>query len=601
MASVDPVAFVRSTPPFDALPPGLFDDVAGDIDVAYLPAGTWVVRAGGTPLAHLHVIRKGSVRLERDGQTVQVLEEGEIFGYTSLISRTASLDVRVEEDLVAYRLPDAAFRRLLADARFARHFAVGLSERLRASLDHAPVAILRSDLHLEVQSLVRRPPVWVDADATVQDAARVMRDAGISSVLVRADPPAILTDRDFRSRVLAESRGPRTPVLEVSSRPVLTVAAATPIYQAWAALLDARVHHLPVVRGDEIVGVVTATDLLRCSVQGPMSVLRRVERLASRDSLPGYAYTVAEMTSALLAGGLDVAVIAGFVARLNDALVHRIVRWAEADLGEAPRAWAWLAVGSEGRMEQTLLTDQDNALVYADDDGDARAWFGAFAERVNADLEAAGFPRCPGGYMARTWHGTVAEWRARFEGWLDAPSPQALLEAAIFFDLRRVAGGLDPAPLEEAIAAAPRKAAFLRFLAKAALDFKPPQSLVVRLRGDASAADLKRHGIAPIVFLARCYGLEAGARSRATLDRLAAALQARLLDEDVGVPVIEAYRFLLGLRLRLQLRTIAEGGAARSEVPLAELTAIERSRVKDAFRAIRAFQERAAHHFHVDF
>ena len=125
---------------------------------------------------------------------------------------------------------------------------------------------------------------------------------------------------------------------------------------------------------------------------------------------------------------------------------------AEADLGAPPCRWAWLALGSEGRMEQTLLTDQDNALVW-EAQGDAeRAWFVAFAERVNADLEAAGFPRCPGGYMARSWNGTLEEWRRRFEDWIDAPSPEALLRGAIFFDFRRVAGTLALAPLEATLA-----------------------------------------------------------------------------------------------------------------------------------------------------
>jgi CBS domain-containing protein len=599
MAVIDPVAFVRSTPPFDALSGALFEGAARAIDVVYMPAGTWVVRTGGKPLVHLYVIRKGSVRLERDGQTVQVLEEGEIFGYTSLISRTAALDVRVEEDLVAYRIPDAQFHRLLSDARFARHFALGLAERLRSSLDHAPVAIFRTDLHLDVDSLVRRTPAWVEADATVRDAAQVMREGAISSVLVRTEPPGIVTDRDFRNRVLAAELGPETPVRDVLTRPLKTVDAATPIYQAWMALLDAGVHHLPVVRGGEIVGVVTATDLLRCSVQGPLAVLRRVERLASRESLPGYAHTVAEMASSLLAGGLDVAVIGGFVARLNDALVHRIVRWAEADLGAAPTPWAWIALGAEGRMEQTLLTDQDNALVYADGAaGEGRPWFQAFAERVNADLEAAGFPRCPDGYMARNRQGTLSEWKVRFEGWLDAVSPEPLVEAAPFFDFRRVAGGLDLEPLESAVMRAQPRPGFLRLLAKAALDVKPPQSLAVRLRGES--ANLKLQGISPIVHLARCYGLEAGTRARSTLDRLDAALRARLLDEEMGPPVIESYRFLLGLRLRLQLRMIADGGTAREEVPLADLAAIERSRLKDTFRALRAWQERAAQHFRID-
>ena len=130
---------------------------------------------------------------------------------------------------------------------------------------------------------------------------------------------------------------------------------------------------------------------------------------------------MAEMVSALLAARLDPVMIAGLVARLNDALLRPILRWAEADLGPAPAPWAWVALGSEGRMEQTLLTDQDNALVFADEGAGARAWYQAFAERVNDDLEAAGFPRCPGGYMARNWLGTMAEWRGALPQ-LDPPA-----------------------------------------------------------------------------------------------------------------------------------------------------------------------------------
>jgi CBS domain-containing protein len=601
MAAIDPVTFVRATPPFDALPPGLFEEAVRGIEVTYLPAGTWIVRVGGTPLEHLYVIRKGSVRIERDGQTLQLLEEGEVFGYTSLITGTATLDVHVEEDLVAYRLPAAAFHRLLGDARFARHFAVGLAERLRSSLDHAPVAIFRSDLSLDVQTLVRRPAVWVEADATVEDAARVMRDEGVSSVLVRTDPPGIVTDRDFRNRVLAADLGPATPVAEVFTRPLRTVEATTPIYEAWTKLLDGGMHHLPVTRDGQLVSVLTSTDLLRCSVQGPIAVLRRVERLSSRESLPGYAGTVAEMASALLSGSLELEVIAGFVARLNDALVQRIVHWAQADLGPAPGPWAWIAFGSEGRMEQTLLTDQDNALVYDDAAGDRREWYQAFAERVNGDLEAAGFPRCAGEYMARRWHGTLTEWRERFEGWIDEPSPRALLEAAIFFDFRPVAGELGLEPLDAAVAVAPRKPVFLRFLARSALDFRPPQSLLLRLRGEASMVDLKAQGISPIVFLARCYGLEAGTRARNTVDRLEAARAAGLMDEDVWATAVEAYRFLLGLRLRRQLHSISEGQPASNRVALSALDPLERSRLKDSFRAVRTLQERATHHFKTDF
>ena len=234
--ALDPVAYLRATPPFHALPAPLFDAVVTSLEVGFYPAGTRIVRAGGTPLDRLYVIRTGSVRLERDGQPLQVLEEGETFGYTSLITRQATLDVVVEEDLLAYELPDAQFQRLRdADAGFAGHFAVGLGARLRNSLEHSPVVRFRADLSQELGALLRRPAVWIAGDAAVGDAARLMRARGISSVLVRGDPPGIVTDQDLASRVLAEGLGPATPLAAVASRPLRTLPAETPIHEAGGA------------------------------------------------------------------------------------------------------------------------------------------------------------------------------------------------------------------------------------------------------------------------------------------------------------------------------------------------------------------------------
>jgi CBS domain-containing protein len=595
--AIDPVAYVRATPPFHALPGPLFDGAMASLEVGFYPAGTRLVRAGAAPLERLYVIRTGSVRLERDGQPVQVLEEGETFGYTSLITRQATLDVVVEEDLLAYELPDPEFQRLrAADAPFASHFAVGLAERLRNSLEHSPVVRFQADLSQELGRLLRRPAVWVAEGATVGEAARLMRAEGISSVLVRGDPPGIVTDRDFTNRVLAGGLGPETRVADVASRPLRTLPAETPMHEAWTSLLESGAHHVPVTRRGEVAGVVTANDLLKASAQGPMAVLRQVERLPSRESLPGYAEKVAEMDAALLAGGLDATVIAQLVSRLNDALVARIAGWAEADLGPAPAPWALLAFGSDGRREQTLLTDQDNALVWADQGEGARAWYLALAERVNADLEAAGFPPCSAGHMARRQAASLSEWTRRFNACIDEPRPHM---AALLFDFRRIGGALDVAPLEAAMDRAQRNPLFLRFLARTAVEHQPPGA-GLRLRGGATV-DLKAQGITPVVFLARCYGLEVGARARGTLDRLDAAATAGLLSQEAHEGVGHAYRFLLGLRLRHQLRRLSEGHAPTSVVRLGDLSAIERSRLKESFRAIKRWQERAAYHYRTDF
>ncbi|MBI5067775.1 MAG: CBS domain-containing protein [Deltaproteobacteria bacterium] len=597
MAPNDPVSYVRSLAPFHALPEALFGEVASTLEVGLYEAGEMLAEVGVKPLRHLYVIRKGAVRLEREGKGLQLLEEGEIFGYTSLLTGKATLDVRVEEDLLAYRFPGEVFQRLLADARFAAHFAVGLSERLKASLEHSAVATFQTDLGAPVSELVRREAVWVDPGITVGDAARVMRRENISSVLVRSDPPGILTDRDLRNRVLAAGLGAGAPIEGIFTRQLLTVDAATPIHDAWRLLLDARIHHFPVTRAGVISGVYTSTDLLRCSVSGPVAMLRGVERLASRDALPGYADRMTEMVSALLAGGLEATVIAGLVARLNDALLRPILRWAEADLGPPPAPYAWIVFGSEGRMEQTLLTDQDNALVYADAGASQADWFRRFAELVNADLVAAGFPVCPGGFMARSWHGTLTSWAERFRGWIEVPTPQALLVASIFFDFRRVGGTLDLSPLEELVAAAGARPVFLKLLAQDALRFRPPPGLLLRLRGKSSEVDLKLHGISPIVFLTRCYALESGITERPTLERLAAAVRAGKLDAADESRVAEAYRFLLGLRLRLQLRMAVAHKPVTNAVRMSELSAMERSRVRDVFHAIRSWQEGGAYQF----
>jgi CBS domain-containing protein len=590
----DPIAFLRATPPFDALPPPLFDLAAGAVEVAFFPAGEPLARAGGEPLRHLHVIRKGVVRIERDGQLVQLLEEGETFGYTSLITGAATLDVTVEEDLLAYLVPAAVFERLLADARFAGHFAAGLGERLRSSLARTGVATFPADLAVPVGDLLRGPAAWMDAGESVGAAAREMHGRRISSVLVRADPPGIVTDRDFRSRVLAQGLGPETPLAAVMSRPLRTVDARAPVYDAWATLLEAGVHHLAVTRGVEIAGVLTSTDLLRHGAQGPLAVLRGVERLRSRAELPGYAGRVAEMVSSLLAGGLDLPVVTGLVARLNDALVRRILAWAEAELGPPPVPWAWLALGSEGRMEQTLLTDQDNAIAFGE--GGDRSYFEALGSRANDDLAAAGFPRCPGGVMACQWAEERATWVERIGGWLDTPTPEAVLHAAIFADFRRVAGPLDVAPLGAAFAGAAHRPLFLTALARAALAFRAPSSLALRLRANA-AVDLKRDGIGPVVLIARAYGLQAGGRARETAERLRVAAELGLVDAGLAAAAAEAHRFLGGLRVRQQLAAIAEERPVPLALHLDALDAVQRSRLKDALRSVRALQDRAAQHF----
>lgn len=595
---LDPRSFLRGTPPFDALSAEAFELAAGALEIAYFPHGTRILTADGPPSDALYVVRKGLVRLERGGETSAVLEEGDFFGY-SVVTGQVSADVVVEEDLLAYRVPESVVRRLLAFAPFTRFFTQGLAARLRHQPAFSAEPALGGDVLLPVGSLVERPPVTIPAGASVLDAARVMRDEGISSVLLLSDPPAIVTDRDLRNRVLAAGLGPGTPALAVSSSPVRTVPHGTPVYGAWQAMLEHGIHHLAVEREKKIVGVVTSTDLLRHHSHGPVLAFKKVERMRGREALPAYGTDLARMVAMLVRSGLPATHIARLVSHLNDALVRRLLVWAERDLGAPPCPYAFLVFGSEGRFEQTLLTDQDNALVYRDGDEATRSYFRRLAHKVVADLVAAGFPPCRGGYMATNHAGSLSEWIDRFGSWIDTPKAEAVLAAGIFFDHRSAGGGLDLAPLGEVLQRARRNAPFLSHLARGAVAFRPPLGAFRRLELENGGVDLKKGGIAPIQGLARVWALDAGERATPTVERLRAATAAGLLDPESGEALEEAYVFLLGLRLREQIRALSEARTPGSHVAVDALSPSERRHLKEAFLAVRNAQKDAIARYQV--
>ena len=596
---MEPVDFLRGHPPWSRLDAPSLKAVEDALEIAYAPRGARVLRQGGAPAAFLYVVRKGALRLERDGRLLQTLEEGDPFGFPSLIGRASPhADVVAAEDSLLYQVPEAVFRRLMETPAFLEAFVLELGGRLRraAALEPLPIA---AELGSRVGALPIAPLVEVAPGASVGDAARLMREAGVSAVLVPGEPPGLLTDSDLRGRVLAEGRGPSTDAAAVASRPVRTIAKDATLGEALVFLLEHRVHHAPVESGGRIVGIVTDADLLRLQAKSPLSLLRAIARL-SRADLPRYATQLAAAVEALAWSGLEATRIGPIVARLNDALAARLLRLAEEDLGPAPCPYAWIVHGSAGRLEQTLVTDQDDAIAFADDTDEARAFFPRLAARVVEDLTAAGFPRCPGGYVATAWTRPVDGWRRLLREMVEAPEPERVMNALNFLDLRAAAGALDVAPLEEALRAAGRAPLFLAHLARASIGLQPPLGPFRTLRRDEGGIDLKKGGLAPVASLARLHAIEAGSAARPTLARLEAAADAGVLSREGASTLAEAFRFLCGLRLRAQLLGLREGRPLDERVPVEALTALERRHLKDVFVAVREMQEAVRERYETD-
>ncbi|GAA6742892.1 putative nucleotidyltransferase substrate binding domain-containing protein [Thermus antranikianii] len=577
---------VAQTPPLDRLPREELEELLRLGHTLDLTPGTRLLEQGGHPSQNLYLLLEGQVALLDEEREVGTLEAGEFFGFPSLLSgEPPSLSVVAKTPVKVLAFPKEAFQRLLAYPEVARFFGQGLVERVRLRLAPAP------SLFSPVGQLVRRPPAFIPPSATVEEAARKMRQEGISSLLVEGDPLGILTDRDLRNRVLAEGRPPSTPVGEVMTAPLFALPADTPLYEAVAAMVERGIHHLPLTEGDRVVGVVTHTDLLLNQAQSPLLLLRRIERL----ELERYSLEVASLVEGLFQRGLGGVEIGRVVASLNDALIRRLVKEAEAVLDPPPTAYAFLVFGSEGRREQALLTDQDNALALAE--AGHEAYFQALAEHVVGGLLRAGIPECKGGYMATRWRKTLWEWQETFRRWMEAPEPQALLETQIFFDLRPVAGSLSLRPLEETILEGSRKGVFLYHLARASLEFRPPLGLFGRVRTEEGFVDLKRHAIAPIVALARLYALMAGSLAKGTVERFKVAAEAGTLSLEGAERLEEAFRFFFALRLKHQLKALEQGGEVSNRVLWSSLSPGERRKALEGFRAIAEMQESTANRF----
>lgn len=595
---MEPREFLEQQPPFDRLDPADLRRIEQSLEIAWASRGDTILKRTAPPNQFLYVIRKGAVRLERDGQMVQMLEEGDLFGYPSLLGGSSpTVDVIAEEDCLYYQISKTVFDELIQVPAFGEYFLQKLAERLRSSVE-TPSTSLTGSLSRPVSDLIHKAPVFVTPDATVVDAARLMSRERTSSVLVSSSPLGILTDRDLRNRVLANGHDVTTPVRNVMSSPVITIPSKMTLFQALVLMLEEKIHHLPIEEDGEIIGVVKDTDLLRHQVKSPLYLLRLLERLEKPEDFPGFATEMMAMADILFQGDLDALEIGRVVSSLHDAAIARLIRSSENDLGPPPSPYAWIVFGSQGRMEQALLTDQDNALVYQDDSADARSYFGSLAERVVGGMVKLGVPRCPGGFMATRWNMSIHDWERQFTDWIRTPDESALIDAANFFDFRVVHGSLSLDSLHMIIDDAGNRSLFLGRMAKNAVGFRPPLGLFRQIREKSAGIDLKKGGIIPIVAIARMYALEHGIRERSTVDRLRIASERKGGISREGEELLrEAFRFLLHVRLLSQLEARRKGVAVTNLVHLEQLTPLQRRHLKDAFIAIAEQQNSMSHRY----
>jgi CBS domain-containing protein len=609
--------------PFGSLEPGVLRDLAGRLSLAYYAAGQAILGPQDGVADRLFIVKQGRVRgspIESVASAADVsLGPGECFPVGALTGRRATVFAyTAERDTFCWELPAAEFHALLGRSARFREFCLDHLSTLVAHAHAAHRAEAVSSLQetagmlAPLRSAISRAPVSCGPQFPVGEAIRAMHEARIGSIVIAGEdriPAGIFTVPDVLERVTLSQAPMETPISHLMTPNPVCLEDESPLVEAALAMARHRIRHVVVTRDARLSGVISERDLFALQRS---SLRRTTEAIHSAVDVAQLAQAAAgtrQLARHLLAHGVNAEHLTQMTSALNDALLQRLLGLAAAGR-RLPARWCWLALGSEGRLEQTLATDQDNALLYLPDEaGDGGAEKKAlmeFANEVNLGLAACGFDLCKGDIMARNprWCLTLAEWRGIFDGWIRNPGPEALLNAAIFFDFRPVAG-------EAALAGELREAvlsqtagnpAFGRAMAGNALRSRPPLGLLDGFVSDAPAdfpgtIDLKAFGARPFVDAARILSLAHAIPATGTAARLRASGDAGVLPQDEAQACLSAFHYIQGLRLRRQYleRDVPRGAENRIEPD--RLNAVDRRILKAAFRQAGLLQDRLRQDF----
>jgi CBS domain-containing protein len=599
---VDARSFLAEHPPFDELDDQDLDRVVAAVEIEHFAPGAVILQQAGSPATHLFVVRKGEVEILDGGRVIDEAGEGDVFGIWSLLGKVApTATVRAAQDTLCYLIPAGLASDVLRTGAGIAFVASSVRRRI-ARVDETLKADLDPARYRAVSELVRRPPVTAEPSTTVADAAGLMANERVSSLLIPGKDGAIgiLTDRDLRTRVVAERRSSLTPIGDVMSTPAATVPSDTMAGEVLLRMLEGGFHHFPVVdTTGTVVGVVTDTDLMGLGRNTPFALKSAIARAPDRDGVASAVADLPEVIASLVESSADPVDIGHVIAFSIDAATLRLLELGIAELGNPPVEWGWLALGSAARQEQAIHTDQDHAIAFVGDREVADPALAPLAEFVTAGLEQAGFARCPGDVMAANpaLRLSVEEWVARFDHWMNLQSPKASEQLSVVFDFRRVTGDLDAeTPLNEAMQQAVHRPLFLQHLARRALDLKPPIGFVGRLRVERGGerpgtVDVKHGGILIIGNLARAYAIRAGLTAKRTVDRLRGAEQAGAIHAETREGLEEAFRFLWEVRLHHHVDQLRAGTSLDDFVDPKDLGGVARQGLKEAFRIIAHAQK----------
>ncbi|MBU3068301.1 CBS domain-containing protein [Aestuariicella sp. G3-2] len=584
--------FLGECIPFDQLSPAELDRVAALMEIGYHRQGH--VFQPHDDGGGLRIMRSGAAELRADnGRLMDRFGEGVSFNLLGLSQEEPDISATLIEDSLLYLLPEEEYQKIRQQHRdFDRFFRSQRSRRVRRAARHEPSP---NEMMRRVRDLMTKTLLTVSPEDSIQATARIMTEGRVSSVMVMAGDQlqGIVTDRDLRSRAVAEGLDLTLPVEQIMTREPEVIEADATLFDATLFMTQKGYHHIPVLDQGMVKGIITASDLMLARQDDPVYLVQHIGRQNSVAELKDIVSQMPNLLVQWVKSGIKSSQVGHVLTAISDAVTVRLIELAEDELGEPPVPYCWLGFGSQGRGEQLLGADQDNGLLIDDavSEQDAK-WFETLAHRVSDGLNTCGYVYCPGKVMATTdeWRQSLGGWKATVDRWTRTPTADAVMRVSIFFDLRAVYGdaSLCQKLQQHMLKQAGSNTIFLAALAENVLDTPPPLGIfrrfVVEHNGEhRDELNLKKRAVIPIVDIVRIHALANGVTAVNTHDRLAALAKLKALSINDSRNLQDALEVIMQTRVEGQVQHLLTGRKPSNYLNPDELPKLVRKQLRDAF------------------
>ncbi len=599
------VNFLSNIHPFDLLPTDDQKALAGAVDILYLMKDQTLAQEQLVGKG-LFIIRSGAVEQRLpSGELRARLSDEDLFGFSQLDQEgIGDYHATAIENTLLYRIPKTKLYQLIEhNPAIRNHFAAQEGVRLAQS---STKSFAEEALYLKtVESVMNRQMAIVSPDCSIQDTAKIMVKMHRSSALIMQEQQllGIITDRDITKRVVAEGVEITQPIHLVMTKQPKVIEKNALLIEAVEMMMQHNVRSLPVIDGNQIIGVLTATSLVERSKVQAVYLISRIYRQESLEELIALVPQKQAVFLTLQKAGAHAQVIQHMLSLIADAFTKRLLQLAEREFGPPPMQYAWFVIGSHARQEMHFNSDQDSGLILERSPTPLEQdYFQRLSQFVCHGLAQCGYPLCEGEMMANQakWSVELAKWKEYYRQWIYNPDPQALLDVSVYLDIRFLFGeeSLVQRLQETILLHIKGNQRFLAFLIANSLRVNPPlglfrQFVLAKNGANQKVFNIKKQAINLIVELARVYALASNSLTTNTMERLKIASQAQVISETSQQELYETLSFISQVRLSHQQQALLQHQPLSNEIEPTSLTPFERNHLKDAFRIIARYQEAA--------